>query len=94
MGSASPAVRRLDQSPYQFQWGGSGGQLQQLQHLAWTMQREVMRHDGFVKELTMDHNGLVMVVVFGVPPCCTWLQDPVLCGCEAGFRIRPLLTST
>jgi len=129
------------------QWGSSGGQLQQLQHLAWTMQREVrpgarfdvskrsihdldhlnssmsrrgsasfrksgeltvtptpelypsphpggthraaddttaltkvshlrteydtgpwhavMRHDGFVKELTMDHNGLVMVVGFG-----------------------------
>ena len=34
------------------------------------------------------------VVGFGVPPCCTWLQDPVLCGCEAGAYPPPLLSST
>ena len=28
---------------------------------------------------------------FGVPPCCTWLQDPVLCGCEAALAIKSAL---
>ena len=52
---------------------GSSSQLQQLQHLAKTMQREVMRHDGFVKELTMDDKGLVMA---GLPPPCVARRAP------------------
>ena len=31
------------------------------------------------------------VVGFGVPPCCTWIEDPVLCGCEAALAIRTAL---
>ena len=66
-------------------------QLQHLHQIAITMQREVVRHDGFVKELTMDDKGLVMVVGFGVPPCCRWAQDPVLGACEAALGIKSSL---
>jgi hypothetical protein len=72
---------------------GGSVQLQQLQHVASTLQREVIRHDGFVKELTMDDKGLVMVVGFGVPPCCRWAQDPVLGACEAALAIKSALKS-
>lgn len=72
---------------------GSSVHLHQLQHVACTLQREVVRHDGFVKELTMDDKGLVMVVGFGVPPCCRWAQDPVLGACEAALAIKTALKS-
>ena len=71
----------------------SSQQLQQLQMLASTMQGEVMRHDGFVKEFTMDDKGLVMVAGFGVPPTWRWGQDPVLCASEAAIAIKSALKS-
>ena len=90
--------RQSGSGPYTTHMRGSNSstsnssvQLRLLQHLASTMQREVTRHDGFVKELTMDDKGLVMVVGFGVPPCCRWAQDPVLCACEAALAIRSAL---
>lgn len=70
---------------------GSSLRLRQLQHVACTLQREVVRHDGFVKELTVDDKGLVMVVGFGVPPCCRWAQDPALSACEAALAIKTAL---
>jgi len=64
--------------------------LDEVQVVAQAMQRQVLRHGGFIKELTLDDKGLVLVAGFGLPPCI-YAQDPAVSACEAALALEHVL---
>mmetsp|Transcript_1148 Transcript_1148/g.4268 ORF Transcript_1148/g.4268 Transcript_1148/m.4268 type:complete len:1158 (-) Transcript_1148:171-3644(-) len=80
----------LSMEPPQVELGNVQESVNEMQTLALGLQREVIGNGGFVKELTLDDKGLVLVAGFGVPPC-TWAQDTAVSACEAALAILDML---